>query len=372
MIRIHTVLGARPQFIKAAALSREIQKNRDSFDETIIHSGQHFDANMSETFFEQLGLPKPLHQLKSPSKSGHGGMTGDMMATLEFIFKTEIPDLVLVYGDTNTTLAAALTAAKLHIPVVHVEAGLRSHNKNMPEEINRIVVDRISALNFAPSNLAMTNLKADGLGDTAHNVGDIMRDVIDLFTNDALLSPTVQNTLPTTVLEDGFVYTTCHRGETTDDPVLLTEFLNGINLIAREVPVIIPAHPRLISSISKFSLGGHLTRNVHLIEPVDFFSSLYLQRHAEVVLTDSGGIQKEAFYLGTPCVTFRQETEWLETVELGWNRLSRIQATDILEAVNQARKSSGELGNPYGDGQTSKRILEILKSLTWKNYFPKP
>lgn len=369
MIRIFTVLGARPQFIKASALSSALAEHGDTISETIIHSGQHYDENMSEVFFKQLRLTKPKFTLQQNVHSGHASMTGNMMSDLEGIFNTEKPDLVLVYGDTNTTLAASLAAVKVQIPVVHVEAGLRSNNMRMPEEINRIIVDRISALNLAPSEKAMNNLKSDGLIESSLLVGDIMHDVIKNFSNEARLSTKASLEVPDAVINKPFVFATCHRGETTDNQVLLTEFFKGLNLISKELPIVLPMHPRLKSVLAKHNGTIRVSPNVHMIDPLDFFSSIFLQKRAKVVLTDSGGIQKESFYLETPCVTFREETEWTETIDLGWNRLSQISSNELARNVFDALSSRGQIGNPYGRGDASKKIIDSLLNQGWINQF---
>lgn len=368
-IRLLTVVGARPQFIKAAALSAAIGKiSRDVIQEQIVHTGQHFDPNMSAVFFEELGIPRPSHQLPG-TKGSHGVSTGGMMAQLDQILESERPDLVLVYGDTNSTVAAALSAVKLGIPVAHVEAGMRSGNMSMPEEINRIVTDRISALNLAPSELAMSNLQRESLGDTSRLVGDIMFDAVNLFSRHSALSDETSKLLGGLLIDKDFVLATFHRQENTDSDGRLREIWAGILRLATQVPVVLPMHPRLKLKLSELELLDPSLPGLSLLPPVSYLEMLHLQSKAKAVVTDSGGIQKEAFYLQTPCVTVRPETEWPETVQLGWNLLAPADSETIVEFVLAAMESKGMAGNPYGEGQTSDKIIDLLQSGSWNGYF---
>jgi UDP-GlcNAc3NAcA epimerase len=368
-IRLLTVVGARPQFIKAAALSTAIGKiSRDVIQEQIVHTGQHFDPNMSAVFFEELGIPRPSHQLPG-QKGTHGVSTGGMMAQLDLILESERPDLVLVYGDTNSTVAAALSAVKLGIPVAHVEAGMRSGNMSMPEEINRIVTDRISALNLAPSELAMSNLQRESLGDTSRLVGDIMFDAVNLFSRHSALSDETSKLLGGLLIDKDFVLATFHRQENTDSDGRLREIWAGILRLATQVPVVLPMHPRLKLKLSELELLDPSLPGLSLLPPVSYLEMLHLQSKAKAVVTDSGGIQKEAFYLQTPCVTVRPETEWPETVQLGWNLLAPADSETIVEFVLAAMESKGMAGNPYGEGQTSDKIIDLLQSGSWNGYF---
>jgi UDP-GlcNAc3NAcA epimerase len=350
-------------------LSAAIGKiSRDVIQEQIVHTGQHFDPNMSAVFFEELGIPRPSHQLPG-TKGSHGVSTGGMMAQLDQILESERPDLVLVYGDTNSTVAAALSAVKLGIPVAHVEAGMRSGNMSMPEEINRIVTDRISALNLAPSELAMSNLQRESLGDTSRLVGDIMFDAVNLFSRHSALSDETSKLLGGLLIDKDFVLATFHRQENTDSDGRLREIWAGILRLATQVPVVLPMHPRLKLKLSELELLDPSLPGLSLLPPVSYLEMLHLQSKAKAVVTDSGGIQKEAFYLQTPCVTVRPETEWPETVQLGWNLLAPADSETIVEFVLAAMESKGMAGNPYGEGQTSDKIIDLLQSGSWNGYF---
>ena len=368
-LKLTTVIGARPQFIKAAALSAKISSLlAGKIEEQIIHTGQHFDTNMSRVFFDELGIPLPAHQL-SGAAGTHGVSTGRIMAQLDPIFVEDRPDIVLVYGDTNSTVAAALSAVKLGIPVAHVEAGMRSGNMSMPEEINRMVTDRISALNLAPSESAMANLGREGLSGTSHLVGDIMFDAVKLFASRSNLSDKTSELLGKFSTNSKFVLATFHRQENTDSSENLREIVSGIVKLASEIPVILPMHPRLKKTVSDLGLLNDALPGLIVLPPVSYLEMLHFQKQAQAVVTDSGGIQKEAFYLQTPCVTVRNETEWPETVQLGWNRLARTDSDAIVESVLTAMQSSGIAGNPYGEGQTSDKIIDLLLGGSWKGYF---
>lgn len=368
-LEVMTILGARPQFIKAAALSLQLRTNYSgTIREKVVHTGQHSDDFMSEIFFTELGMPKPDFQLNTSSGT-HGAVTGSIMASLDPILIKERPDLVLVYGDTNSTLAGALSAAKLHIPIVHIEAGMRSGNLRMPEEVNRIVTDRVSALNIAPSSRAMQNLWEEGLGSTAFYSGDIMFDCINLFASRNLDLPTASFGVPEEVFSSEFALTTIHRQENTDDRSKLAKILEGLNLVAQDLPVIVPVHPRLKLRMEEFGLLEILENRVFLVRPLSYLEMIGLQKRASVIVTDSGGIQKEAFYLRVPCVTIREETEWPETIELGWNRLCGPHPAEIRKSVSDSIGVTGLEGSPFGDGTTAHSIAQKLMDFSTEKLF---
>ncbi|MDW8234486.1 MAG: UDP-N-acetylglucosamine 2-epimerase (non-hydrolyzing), partial [Roseiflexaceae bacterium] len=309
-MNIVTIVGARPQFIKAAAVSRVLRLRHR---EVLVHTGQHYDANMSAVFFDELGIPPPDVNLAVGSAS-HGAQTGAMLAKIEEVLLAECPDWVLVYGDTNSTLAGALAAAKLHIPVAHVEAGLRSFNRAMPEEINRVLTDHISDLLLCPSETAVENLAREGITRGVVLIGDVMADALRLAVERA-----DDSVLESSGVQQGsYALATVHRAENTDDPLRLQGILTGLTLL--DMPVIFPAHPRARRAIA--ALGWTPPAHMRLIDPVGYLNMIALMRGARVVLTDSGGVQKEAYWLGVPCVTLRDETEWVETVTCGWNTLA--------------------------------------------------
>lgn len=356
-MRITTIVGARPQFIKAAAVSRMLRAEyRGRIDESLVHTGQHYDANMSDVFFEELEIPKPAHHLEIAG-GGHGAMTGRMLAAIEVVLQDERPDYVLIYGDTNSTLAGALAAAKLHIPVAHVEAGLRSFNMKMPEEINRIVADRLSSILFCPTDTAVANLAAEGISKNVSNVGDVMYDVA-LFAGEK--SAALSSILARLKLESGqYVLATCHRAENTDDRKRLESIILALSDIADDLPVVLPLHPRTRKLIGDYGLEKQIDRLI-VTEPLSFMDMIALERSAKVIATDSGGVQKEAFFYRVPCVTMREETEWVETVEMGWNTIVGANRDRIISAVRKAETPLKAAGAPYGDGQASRCIAEAL------------
>lgn len=354
-IKIVTVVGARPQFIKAAAVSRVIRDDyAGKIEEVLVHTGQHYDENMSRVFFEELDIPHPKYNLEI-SGGQHGAMTGRMLEAIEKVLIEEKPDWVLIYGDTNSTLAGALAAAKLHIPVAHVEAGLRSFNMRMPEEINRILSDRVSALLFCPTETAVKNLMAEGVSKGVHNVGDVMYDVALFYRDRARQQSTILNDLQ--LLKGEFALATCHRAENTDDPKRLEEIIVALAEIAATMSVVFPLHPRTRKLIDDRGLRHHLSA-VKVIEPLPFLDMVALEQAAKVILTDSGGVQKEAFFYGVPCVTMRDETEWVETVEQGWNQLVGASSSAILAAMSELVKSTQTgVVAPYGDGKAAYSIV---------------
>ncbi len=355
MHKILTIIGARPQFIKASVVSRAIQQ-AEGIEEIILHTGQHFDANMSDVFFNQLGIPKPDIQLDIHGGS-HGEMTGRMLVEIERALLEHKPDRVLVYGDTNSTLAGALAAAKLHIPVAHVEAGLRSFNMDMPEEINRILTDQISDMLFCPTTTAVNNLKNEGFGSKpvkVMQVGDVMQDAALLFAAKAV-APGGGG------LPEKFVLATLHRAENTDNPERLANIVAALNEIhAKQSPVVLPLHPRTRKLIAEQGLS----LDVHIIDPVGYFEMVWLLDHCDLVLTDSGGVQKEAFFFGKACVTMRDQTEWVELIEVGANELVGANFARIVDSVarNLGRRVSDNQ-QLYGGGKASGRIVgELMKA----------
>ncbi|AJF07641.1 non-hydrolyzing UDP-N-acetylglucosamine 2-epimerase [Geoalkalibacter subterraneus] len=351
MKKILTVIGARPQFIKASVVSRAIQQT-DGLEEILLHTGQHFDANMSDIFFNQLNIPRPDFQLDIHG-GRHGEMTGRMLKEIEKALLAHKPDRVLVYGDTNSTLAGALAAAKLHVPVAHVEAGLRSFNMQMPEEINRILTDQVSDLLFCPTDAAVQNLNNEGFANKpvqVLQVGDVMQDSALLFTEKA--EP------PAGDLPERFVLATLHRAENTDYPERLAAIVAALNQIhGTLVPVVLPLHPRTRKLIAQHGLE----LKAHLIDPVGYFEMVWLLDHCQLVLTDSGGVQKEAFFFGKPCVTMRDQTEWVELVAIGANQLVGADSRKIIEAVktNFGREVQ-DTQELYGGGKAADKIVEVL------------
>lgn len=365
MKRICTVVGARPQFIKAASITRSLRNLQEDgsgyFEEVLIHTGQHYDDNLSEQFFKELDLPAPRRHLGIGSGT-HGQQTGAMLTAIEAALDSEAPDLVIVFGDTNSTLAGALAAAKMLIPVAHVEAGLRSFNRAMPEEINRIISDHVSDLLFCPSDVAVKNLADEGIKSKVSNVGDVMLDVLlsqlDVARNERSWLAKFD------VEEDQFVLATLHRAGNTESRARLGDIIEGLRLVAqRAYPVIVPLHPRTASKIQEFQMD---TQPLRIVEPLPYSALLSLEASAKCVVTDSGGMQKEAYWLGTPCVTVRDETEWVETIESGWNQLAAAEPRSIYSAVTQfvAPPHRPDL---YGDGTAGDRIAAILKGELGEN-----
>ena len=357
--RLVTVVGARPQFIKAAVLSR-LLADIDEIDEFVIHTGQHYDDAMSQVFFDELGM-RPPHVNLGVGAGMQGSQTGRMLEKVEQALDELRPDGVLVYGDTNSTLAGALAAVKMHIPIAHVEAGLRSYNRRMPEEINRVLTDHVADLLFAPTIAAVKNLGREGLSaDRVHRVGDVMYD--------AALHYAARAETQSRVIEDlglepqGYVLATAHRAENVDDPIRLQAIVEGLSAVARDIPVVFPVHPRTAAALERTGLS-RAAEAIRCINPVGYLDMVRLERSAAVVATDSGGVQKEAFFFRVPCVTLRDETEWVELLELGWNRLaSPLSASGIRNAVTSARGKTGEESYPYGDGKAGEEILAVIES----------
>lgn len=367
-LRIVSIIGARPQFIKAAMVSRAIlhhtRENVDSkITEILVHTGQHYDHNMSQIFFDQMKIPLPEYNLEVGSGS-HGEMTGAMLIKIENVLAKEYPDWVLVYGDTNSTLAGALAAAKLHIQVAHVEAGLRSYNRRMPEEINRILTDRISSILFCPSDLAVKNLKKEGIAHGVFKVGDVMYDAFLAYKNLALQKSNIISDL--SIKPGNFCLSTLHRQENTDDPSRLIQIFSAFNELAqKECPFVIPLHPRTRKTIKNKRHNMVKNPHVRLISPLNYLDMIALESHARIIFTDSGGMQKEALFARIPCITLREETEWVETVEAGWNYLAGADTQTIIEAFNAVKNLELEVPPDfYGEGNASQLIVESLISNT--------
>jgi UDP-GlcNAc3NAcA epimerase len=403
-MKITTIIGARPQFIKAAVVSRAIAEsnklvtsNSSLVTETIVHTGQHYDRNMSDIFFEEMNIPRPDYFLNINSLS-HGAMTGQMLEEIEEVLQQEKPEITLVYGDTNTTLAGALAAVKLHIPVAHIEAGLRSFNRRMPEEINRVLTDHVANYLFCPTEQAVRNLKDEGIeiesssadklvsspgrdkekkqgsktknlathelkNSKAHNnyelppkvamVGDVMLDAAMYYRKFARK--------PGFELAEKFILATIHRAENTDDPSRLKSIFKGINEIGKEVPIYLPLHPRTRKILETLSLKTNLHTNIKIIEPVSYLEMIYMLEKCMMVMTDSGGLQKEAFFFKKPCVTLRNETEWVELVENGFNYLAGAKAETIYNAYKNNVETNYDFSlELYGDGKAGEKILDFL------------
>jgi len=353
MNKIITIVGARPQFVKAATLSRQF--NLLGIEELIIHTGQHFDANMSEVFFEEMEIPKPAYQLDIHGLT-HGAMTGRMLEGIEEILIQEKPDGVLVYGDTNSTLAGALAASKLHIPVIHVEAGLRSYNMEMPEEINRILTDRISNVLFCPTETAVNNLKKEGFDNMPIQIiknGDVMQDAAIYYAAKAEEKSEILNKINLSK----FVLGTIHRQENTDSLVNLTNIIAGLNEINRQIPVVVPIHPRTRNILAQ----QNIVPAFKLIDPVGYFDMIMLLKNCELVITDSGGVQKEAFFFGKHCITLREQTEWIELVENGFNILVGTNPLKLSQAFDFLKTNKSDFSiDLYGKGEAAERAAQYI------------
>lgn len=353
-MKIITIIGARPQFIKAAMLSRALATH-DGVEEIIIHTGQHFEANMSAVFFNELNIPAPKYNLDIHSLD-HGAMTGQMMIKLEPVLCLENPDLVIVYGDTNSTLAGALTAKKLHIPVAHIEAGLRSFNSLMPEEINRIIVDRIADFLFCPTQKAQANLESEGFTNfpcKIYNYGDVMKDAALYFGKSGLEQSIVKKEAGL----QNFVLATMHRASTIDNIENLTALIHTLNEINKITSVIVPLHPRTLQAIKQ----ANLQCRFKCIAPLGYLDMLALLQQADVVITDSGGLQKEAYFFEKYCITTRNETEWTELVDAGFNILAGLNNEKIIKAFNEFRlKKKLKHNSFYGDGNAAGLIASTL------------
>jgi len=374
MLKIVSVIGARPQFIKAASVSRAIKEFNERHKQTnskikeiIVHTGQHYDYNMNDIFFKELNLKKSDHHLNVGSHS-HSKQTALMLERIEGVLKKKAPDLVFVYGDTNSTLAGALAAKKLHLLLAHIEAGLRSYDMDMPEEVNRVVVDRISDILFCPSRTAVKNLVLEGITNSNSRkfpkvflVGDVMYDAILFYLNVAENRSDIIRRL--SLIPKKYYLATVHRAENTDNPVRLKSILESLVDIAKNrAPVIFPVHPRTKKAMGSLKIKL-FTKSLKIIEPVSYLDMLLLEKNAKAILTDSGGVQKEACFLRVPCLTLRDETEWVETIDLGLNILTGVNKNKINKVLDRLARSSVEKSQPYGDGKASKRIIDIISSL---------
>lgn len=351
MPKIATIVGARPQFIKCAPVSREIHKY---FSEILIHTGQHYDQNMSQAFFEELDIPEPDYNLGIGS-GNHGEQTAKMLIAIEKILIDLKPDIVLIYGDTNSTLAGALAAAKLHIPVAHVEAGLRSFNRKMPEEINRIVSDKLSKYLFVPTQTAVDNLSKEGQTDGVYNVGDVMFDSF-LYNLSRIDTNAIMQKYNLT--SKNYILTTVHRPQNTDNPAILKELFSTLESLNELI--IFPIHPRTRNLMKQYKIQKHSDKLL-LVNPVSYQEMIALEKHASVIITDSGGVQKEAFFARVPCLVIREETEWVELVENGWAVLMGDQFEKLPETIAGLSTFKPMVDKLFGDGHASRKIVEILK-----------
>lgn len=360
-MRFMTIVGARPQFIKASPVTRLLRKK--NVEEILIHTGQHYNHEMSEIFFDELEIPRPDINLNVGSGT-HAVQTAAMLCGLEEAMQKYSPDFVIIYGDTNSTLAGTLAAAKLHIPVAHVESGLRSFNKLMPEEINRIVSDTLSDLLFAPTETAVMNLRNEGISlDRIYMVGDVMYDAANFYAEKAKNKSKILRLLS---IEPGkYILATIHRAENTDKLKNLQIIFESLLQISSDYPIIIPLHPRTKLALVKCGILEKIQNSIHLhlIDPVGYLDMIQLEKNAMLIATDSGGVQKEAFFYRIPCVTLRSETEWIELLELSWNRLCPVVSIEtIVNEITSAIGKPGKEGNPYGQGDAAEKIVDILIS----------
>jgi len=353
-MKVLTVVGARPQFIKVAAVSHAIEKAAGRVTEVIVHTGQHFDANMSAVFFEELAIPEPKYNL-GISGGTHGEMTGRMLAPVEKVILDERPDLVMIHGDTNSTLAASLAAVKIHVPIGHVEAGLRSYNRRIPEEVNRVVADHLSNLLFCPTPVAVENLAKEGIVKGVFMTGDVMYDSAIHYRRVAEQRSDAMKRLG--LAKGEFYLATIHRPDNASDVDRLRGLLDVLDEAPR--PVVLPVHPRTRKTLEE---GGLKPKRIRMTEPASYLDMLLLENNARVIVTDSGGVQKEAYFAGVPCITLRPETEWVELVEAGWNRLVGHDAAAIRRAIEWAETMDRSSGGRslYGDGHAAERIVAIL------------
>jgi UDP-GlcNAc3NAcA epimerase len=354
--KIVTIVGARPQFVKAAVLSRLIQ-NDDSIEEVLVHTGQHYDTSMSDVFFEDMEIPKPKYNLEVSSLS-HGAMPGRMLEKIEEVLQKEKPDLVLVYGDTNSTLAGALAAKKMHIPLAHVEAGLRSFDMDMPEEVNRIITDRISSVLYVQTYNAIKNLQKEGYDAFDCKIilsGDIMQDAAIYYASKSSEKSKLPPGLP-----ENFILCTLHRAENTDDYQRLKNIVESLNEINQEIPIVLPLHPRT----KKMLDASDLNLDVHVLDPVGYFEMIELLKRCEMVMTDSGGLQKEAYFFKKPCLTLRDQTEWIELVSGGFNKIVGADKKQIIAGYREMLQATPDYSkNLYGSGKAGEKILAYLKKV---------
>ncbi|GAB1453581.1 UDP-N-acetylglucosamine 2-epimerase (non-hydrolyzing) [Draconibacterium sp.] len=358
MPKILTIVGARPQFVKAAALSRALKKL--GVEEVLVHTGQHFDENMAEIFFRQMDIPQPKYNLGINSLS-HGAMTGRMLEEIEKVLIAEKPSVIVVFGDTNSTLAGALAASKLHIPVAHIEAGLRSFNMKMPEEINRILTDRISNFLFCPTEVAINNLLIEGFENFDINIinsGDVMYDVALYYSRVSSEKSTIINDLG--LSKKPFLLSTLHRQENTDDLERLNSIISALNTLSKDYQIVLPIHPRT----RKILQNENIRLDFELIDPVGYFDMIELLKHCQMVITDSGGVQKEAFFFEKHCLVTRDETEWTELVDLHYNFMVGAETDKIINTVAEVEKTKAKFNvKPYGDGNAADKIALVLNNI---------
>jgi UDP-GlcNAc3NAcA epimerase len=375
-MKIVNIVGARPQFIKAAVISRAIKKhnqlvpdNSERVHEVIVHTGQHYDRNMSYVFFEEMSIPRPDYFLNINGLS-HGAMTGQMLEKIESVLIKEKPDVVLVYGDTNTTLAGALAAAKIHLTVAHVEAGLRSFNRKMPEEINRVVTDHIANFLFCPTKQSVENLKAEGIINKEYpsynnNSSSMVQNAFVCFVGDVMLDAALYYKdyarKPNLELPEKFILATLHRAENTDNSNRLKSIFNAFEKISKELPIILPLHPRTRKNIERLNLKIS-NPNLKIIEPISYLEIIHLLEKSTIVATDSGGLQKEAYFFKKPCITLRNETEWVELVENGFNHLTGADPEIMYDGYKTFIEADLDFSIEfYGDGNAGERIIDLLK-----------
>lgn len=358
-MKILTIVGARPQFIKAAPVSRALRTNHT---EILVHTGQHYDESMSAVFFQELDLP-PLDYHLGVGSASHGAQTAAMLAKIEEVLLRENPDRVLIYGDTNSTIAGALAAVKLHIPLAHVGSGLRSFNRLMPEEINRVVADALSDCLFVPTRTAEQNLLKEGIDPgIIHLVGDVMYDAALHFADQAAIKSRIFSTLA--LERGGYILVTIHRPENSDNTARLTVIVRALEAIAREIRVILPLHPRTRQALARANLWDRSDSKIQFIDPVGYLDMVRLEQNAALIVTDSGGVQKEAFFYKIPCVTLRTETEWVELTEFGWNQVCPPTSVErVIECMRAAIGSKGLDISPYGDGNAALMICRVIEAI---------
>ena len=349
-MKIATIVGARPQFIKYACLYNDLRKE---YDEILIHTGQHYDYEMSKIFFDQFHIPTPNYNLNIHENT-HGKQTGKMIIEIEKILLKEKPDLTLVFGDTNSTLAGALTSTKLHIPTAHIEAGLRSFDREMPEEINRVLTDHMSEILFAPTKYAMQNLKNEGIKKNIYNVGDLMYDLLMQLTHLIEKSNILEKL---NIQSKKYILFTLHRQSNTDNIKNITTILSSLSSIDENI--IFPIHPRTFKKIKEYNVN--VGKNIKIIKPLGYIDFLSLEKNAKKIITDSGGIQKEAYIFKVPCITLREDTEWVETVDDDWNILVGSNKEKIINAINNFSPNNKQF-NHYGNGNANKKIIKIINN----------